>query len=124
MFGISFLTRRRLLILLHDVAMTGGAVVVSVYLLGKTRFHDRIPELGLMLPGIMIYAGLVFYHLRLFDTLRLASVLDCYRILQAAAVMALSLLALDYVLVSPQLYGTYFFGKVTIFHFWWLQLLF
>jgi O-antigen biosynthesis protein WbqV len=39
-------------------------------------------------------------------------------------VLAISLLALDYVLVSPLFYGEYFFGKVTILLYWFLQMAF
>ena len=38
--------------------------------------------------------------------------------------MALSLLVLDYVLVAPNFYGTFFFGKVTILLYWFLQMFF
>jgi O-antigen biosynthesis protein WbqV len=39
-------------------------------------------------------------------------------------VLAISLLALDYVLVAPNFYGTFFFGKVTILLYWFLQMFF
>ena len=38
--------------------------------------------------------------------------------------MALSLLVFDYVLVAPNFYGTFFFGKVTILLYWFLQMFF
>jgi FlaA1/EpsC-like NDP-sugar epimerase len=40
------------------------------------------------------------------------------------SVLALSLLVLDYVLVAPNLLGTFFFGKITIVLYWCLQMLF
>jgi O-antigen biosynthesis protein WbqV len=39
-------------------------------------------------------------------------------------VLALTLLALDYVLVAPNVYGTFFFGKITIVLYWLLQIAF
>ena len=38
--------------------------------------------------------------------------------------MAVSLLVLDYVLVAPNVYGEFFFGKITIVLYWFLQLFF
>ena len=38
--------------------------------------------------------------------------------------LAISLLALDYVLLSPNVYGTFFFGKITILLYWFLQMFF
>ena len=43
---------------------------------------------------------------------------------KAATVLAISLLVLDYMLVSPQVYGAYFFGKITIALYWFLQIAF
>ena len=39
-------------------------------------------------------------------------------------VLAVSLLVLDYILLYPTLFGTYFFGKVTIALYWLLQIFF
>jgi O-antigen biosynthesis protein WbqV len=39
---------------------------------------------------------------------------ESLRIVQASVALAVSLLVLDYILLSPKLYGTFFFGKVTI----------
>ena len=36
--------------------------------------------------------------------------------------LAVSLLALDYVLLSPNVYGQFFFGKITILLYWFLQM--
>ena len=38
--------------------------------------------------------------------------------------LAISLLALDYVLLAPNVYGTFFFGKITILLYWFLQMFF
>jgi O-antigen biosynthesis protein WbqV len=39
-------------------------------------------------------------------------------------VLALSLLVLDYILVAPYFFGTFFFGKLTIILYWFLQMCF
>jgi O-antigen biosynthesis protein WbqV len=36
--------------------------------------------------------------------------------------LAVSLLAVDYVLVAPNIYGSFFFGKITILLYWFLQM--
>ena len=38
--------------------------------------------------------------------------------------LAVTLLALDYVLLAPNIYGTFFFGKITIVLYWLLQIAF
>jgi FlaA1/EpsC-like NDP-sugar epimerase len=55
---------------------------------------------------------------------RFTSIPDLYNLFRASTVLAISLLALDYVLVAPNIYGTFFFGKVTILLYWFLQMFF
>ena len=55
---------------------------------------------------------------------RFTSLPDLSKIVRASAVLALSLLVLDYILVSPQVYGAFFFGKITIALYWFLQMAF
>ena len=55
---------------------------------------------------------------------RFTSLPDFGNIVRAATVLAVSLLVLDYVLVSPVLYGAFFFGKITIVLYWFLQIAF
>src|SRR6476619_2709321 len=55
---------------------------------------------------------------------RFTSVPDLYNLFRASTVLAVSLLALDYVLISPNFYGTFFFGKITILLYWFLQMFF
>ena len=47
-----------------------------------------------------------------------------YNIFRASTVLAVTLLALDYVLLAPNVYGTFFFGKITILLYWFLQMFF
>ncbi len=55
---------------------------------------------------------------------RFASLPDLWNILRAVTVLSVSLLVLDYILLYPTLYGTYFFGKITIALYWFLQVSF
>src|SRR5439155_18973167 len=78
-----------------------------------------------VLPGFVLYTGLVYSFFQLYKSKwRFASLPDLYNIFHAATVLALSLLVLDYVLLSPKLYGTFFFGKITIALYWFLQMFF
>ena len=49
---------------------------------------------------------------------------DLYNIVRATTVLAVTLLALDYVLLAPNVYGTFFFGKIIIVVYWLLQIAF
>ena len=55
---------------------------------------------------------------------RFTSLPDLMTILRAASVQAITLLVLDYVLLAPNVYGTFFFGKITIVLYWFLQMFF
>ncbi|MFZ1952152.1 MAG: nucleoside-diphosphate sugar epimerase/dehydratase [Pseudolabrys sp.] len=120
------MTRRQVLILLHDLLATTAAIVVTFFM----RFEgagltDRLQGLGLFLPFFVAYAAVVYFIIGLHrNKWRFTSVPDLYNIFWASSVMALSLLVLDYVLVAPNFYGTFFFGKVTILLYWFLQMFF
>src|SRR5690606_25990711 len=55
---------------------------------------------------------------------RFASLPDLVYIFRAATILAVSMLALDYVLFAEYLYGDFFFGKITIVLYWCLQIFF
>ena len=120
------LTPRQWLIVAHDLAATVAAIVVSFFM----RFElaglaSRLDGLLPILPGFVIYAGIVYFLFGLHEAKwRFTSLPDLGNIVRAATVLAISLLALDYILVAPQLYGTYFFGKITILLYWFLQIAF
>ena len=117
MVRLNTLTPASALIVLHDLVVTAAAIVASFYI----RFEDsglaeRLDCLVVVLPGFLVYAGIVYFVLpsrRGEVALRLAA-----RPLQhlplGRRVLAVSLLVLDYILVAPNLYGTFFFGKITI----------
>ncbi len=120
------MTTRKSLIVLHDLVATAAALVVAFFV----RFEEdhlwlRVDWLWALLPGIMLYAGVVYHLFHLDDAKwRFASLPDLWNIFRSATVLALSLLVLDYILVAPNMYGTFFFGKGTILIYWVLQMFF
>ena len=69
--------------------------------------------------------GFVYGYFGLYKTKwRFISLPDLFNIVRAATVLAVTLLALDYVLLAPNVYGTFFFGKITIALYWLLQIAF
>ena len=89
------------------------------------RAGERLDGLLTILPGFLLYAAVVYFFFRLHEAKwRFTSLPDLCNIVRASTVLAVSLLVLDYILVSPQLYGTFFFGKITIVLYWFLQIAF
>jgi len=118
---------RRTLIVIHDLVMTAAAIVAALYFRfeGTGLLSIRFHWLPIILPGLLVYAGLVYWMFHLYAAKwRFASLPDLWNILRAVTVLALSLLVLDYVLVAPNFYGTFFFGKITILLYWVLQMFF
>src|ERR1043166_6076259 len=119
-------TPRTALILAHDLLATAAAIIVTFYL----RFEgpgltERQDLLLAVLPGFLVYAAAVYAFFQLYKTKwRFASLPDLFNIFRAVTVLALSLLVLDYILLAPNLYGTFFFGKITIALYWFVQMFF
>src|SRR5579885_437107 len=117
---------RRVLIVLHDLVFTAFALLATFYV----RFEngglpDRLNWLLLILPFYVVYAGAVYWIFDLYrGKWRFASLPDMSNIIRAVSVLSVSLLVLDYILLYPTLYGTYFFGKITIALYWFLQISF
>jgi O-antigen biosynthesis protein WbqV len=117
---------RQLLVMLHDLVATAAAIIVSFYL----RFEgegllERLEGLYLVLPGFLLYAAGVYQVFHLYrGKWRFASLPDLSNIVRAVTVLAVSLLVLDYVLVAPNVLGSFFFGKQTILIYWFLQMFF
>jgi O-antigen biosynthesis protein WbqV len=107
---------RKTLIILHDLVMTAVAVLASFYIRFEERgFADRWEELRVFLPAFTLYAGAVYHLFQLYRAKwRFASLPDLFNIVRAVAVLALSLVVLDYVLASSAFYGALLFGKTTI----------
>src|SRR5712675_33831 len=120
------LTARQILIVVHDLVATAAAIVASFYVRFETPgLLDRLHPLLAVLPGFIIYAGIVYWLFHLYrGKWRFASLPDLANIFRAVTVLALSLLVLDYILLAPNVLGTFFFGKITILLYWFLQMCF
>lgn len=108
----------------HDLAATAAAVVLTfLFRFQGAMLAERLHALPLLLPPFLLLAGLVYARFRLYRTKwRFASLPDLANIVRAASVLALVLLVVDWVLVSADLYGFYFFGKIAILLYWVLQI--
>lgn len=117
---------RRLLIVLHDLVATAAAMLASFYLRFEGAFlQERVDGLGIVLPCLLVYAMFVYWMFGLYKAKwRFASLPDLANILRASTVLAVSLLVVDYILVSPTVLGHFFFGKLTIILYWVLQIFF
>jgi FlaA1/EpsC-like NDP-sugar epimerase len=126
MIRIPRLTSRQVLIVLHDLLATMAAIVVTFLMRFEgAALTERLRGLERFLPFFLIYAAIVYFILGLHrNKWRFTSIPDLYNLFRASTVLAISLLALDYVLVAPNIYGTFFFGKVTILLYWFLQMFF
>ncbi len=120
------LTPRTSLVLLHDLAMTAAAVIAAFYIrFEDTGLQDRVDYLVVILPLFVLYAGIVYVFSQLYRSKwRFASLPDLFNIFRAATILSLSLIALDYFLSRPYLYGELFFGFTTIILYWCLQMFF
>ena len=126
MIKLPHLTARQTLIVLHDLIAAAAAVAATFYMRFQDQLlNERLAGLVFFLPGFVVYAGVVFIIFNLHKTKwRFTSLPDLYNIFRAASVLAVSLLVLDYILLSPKFYGTFFFGKITIVLYWFLQIAF
>jgi FlaA1/EpsC-like NDP-sugar epimerase len=124
MFSL-FSSPRRALVVAHDLFMTAAAVVASFYI----RFEadglmERRDTLFTFLPAFVVYAGIIYFLFHLYESKwRFASLPDLMNIVRASSVLAVSLLVVDYFLVSPNVLGQFFFGKITIALYWILQIM-
>src|ERR1700751_1962967 len=127
MTRLTHLTLRNYLIALHDAVATAVAFFAAFYLRfdGGEAFVERLPLLFRILPYFLALGVVVCYVFNLTTTKwRFISLPDALNILRVATVLALALLVLDYILVAPNVHGTFFFGKVTIVLYWFLEVSF
>src|SRR5256886_14789940 len=119
-------TPRMWLILAHDLLVTATAVVASFFIrFEEAGLIERWRFLAIVLPAFVVYSGFVYIFSGLYKAKwRFTSLPDLFNIVRAATVLAVTLLALDYVLLAPNVYGTFFFGKITIVLYWLLQIAF
>ena len=124
MIRLPRLTPRQVLIVLHDLVATAAAILLTfVMRFEDQRLYAKLPGLEIFLPAFLLYALVVYFIFGLHrNKWRFTSVPDLTNIVRASSVLAVSLLALDYVLLSPNVYGQFFFGKITILLYWFLQM--
>jgi O-antigen biosynthesis protein WbqV len=120
---------RRVLIVVHDLFVTALAILATLYIRFENGQNGGLEEryhwLAVILPCYIAYAGIVYWYFHLYMAKwRFASLPDLRNIFRAVTVLAVSLLVLDYILLYPTLFGTFFFGKVTIALYWFLQMFF
>src|SRR6185312_9838907 len=101
------ITPRMMLILVHDLIATAVAVLASFYIRFEGDFiAARSNLLVWLLPAIVVYAGIVYLLFGLHRVKwRFTSLPEFMGIVRASTVMAVTLLALDYVLLAPNFYG-------------------
>jgi FlaA1/EpsC-like NDP-sugar epimerase len=119
-------TPRMALILAHDLIAAVAAVLAAFYIRFEVSgITQRWDLLLMLLPGFVIYSTGVFSIFGLYkNKWRFTSLPDVMNIVKVSTVLALTLLVLDYVLLAPNFYGTFFFGKITIALYWFLQIFF
>ena len=123
---LSRLTYRQWLIAAHDIVVTAAAFVATLFIrFDEALLAPRLDWTPTLLAIFVSFAVVVYFFLGMHvSKWRFTSLPELLRIIQASLVLALSLLVLDYVLVSPRLYGTFFFGKVTIVLYFVIQMAF
>ena len=126
MMQVLKLTPRQILIILHDLLATAAAIVATFFMRFEgAALSERLHGLFVFLPFFLAYAAVVYFVIGLQrNKWRFSSIPDLYNLFRASTVLAISLLALDYVLIAPNFYGTFFFGKITILLYWFLQMFF
>src|ERR1700760_3062037 len=126
MTRFSHLTLRNVLIAVHDAIATGCALFLAFYVRfdGGQGFYDRLPQLLRILPWFLVFGVVVAYVFKLTTTKwRFISLPDAINIVRVASVLALALVVLDWIIVAPAV-GTFFFGRVTIILYWFLEVFF
>jgi O-antigen biosynthesis protein WbqV len=115
---------KKALIVVHDLVATAAAVLLTFLIRFEgAPLDERLDKMWLVLPPFVAFAGAVYWVFALYRSKwRFASLPDLYNIFRAVGLLALALLVTDYVLVSPTLYGFYFFGKITIGLYWLIQM--
>jgi FlaA1/EpsC-like NDP-sugar epimerase len=127
MTRLTHFTLRNYLIALHDLGASAAAFLAAFYLRfeGGEQFIERLPLMLRILPYFLAFSVAVCYVFNLTTTKwRFISLPDALNILRVATLLATALLVLDYILVAPNVHGTFFFGKVTILLFWFLEISF
>jgi O-antigen biosynthesis protein WbqV len=123
---MAFLSKQNLkksAVIAHDLAVTALAIwFVFVIRFEGAQLAEHIRYLPRVLPVFVAYAGIVYWFFSLYRSKwRFASLPDLSNIVRAVTLLSLTLLVVDYVLVAPNFYGAFFFGKITIALYWLMQ---
>lgn len=115
---------KKALVVVHDLTVTAVAVTAAFYIRFDGRVLDeRMAALPAILPPVLACAAIVYWLFGLYRAKwRFASLPDLNNIFRAASVMALTLLVADYILLSRDIYGEFFFGKKALGLYWILQM--
>ncbi|PZN99718.1 MAG: capsular biosynthesis protein [Hyphomicrobiales bacterium] len=115
---------KKLAVVLHDLVVTALAIwLVFVIRFEGWQLEEHLRYLPRFLPFFVAYAGLVYWFFSLYRSKwRFASLPDLSNIVKAVSVLTLTLLVVDYVLVAPNFYGAFYFGKITIALYWMVQI--
>ena len=117
---------RNLLIAVHDALATTFAVLASFLLrFSGDLLEDRIPILLMILPPFIAFSVIICFIFDLTTTKwRFISLPDVFNIVRVATILTITLLAVDYIFVAPNVHGSFFLGKVTIILYWFLEIFF
>ena len=110
---------------LRSLATAAALTATIVIRFENAELASRLVWLPELLAGFVALAAVVYFLTGLHEAKwRFTSMPELKRIIRASAVLAISLLVLDYVLFSPHFYGTFFFGKITIALYFVIQTVF
>lgn len=114
---------KKLAVIVHDLVVTALAIwLVFVIRFEGRQLDEHLRYLPRFLPVFVLYAGLVYWFFSLYRSKwRFASLPDLSNIVKAVSILTLTLVVVDYVLVAPNFYGAFYFGKITIALYWLVQ---
>ncbi len=115
---------KKLAVVLHDLTVTALAIwLVFVVRFEGAQLIEHLRYLPRFLPFFAAYAGLIYWLFSLYRSKwRFASLPDLSNIVKAVSVLTVTLLVVDYVLVAPNFYGAFYFGKISIALYWLVQI--
>jgi hypothetical protein len=124
MATISKQTIKKLAVIVHDLVVTALAIPLVFFVRFEGLLLDeRMRYLPSFLPFFVVYAGAVYWFFSLYRSKwRFASLPDLSNIVRAVSILSLTLLVADYVLIAPNIYGAFYFGKITIALYWLVQI--
>lgn len=114
---------KKLAVVIHDLVVTALAILlVFIVRFEGWQLEEHLRYVPGFLPFFVAYAGLVYWFFSLYRSKwRFASLPDLSNIVKAVSLLTLTLLVADYVLVAPNFYGAFYFGKITIAAYWLVQ---